>query len=128
MTAITVTETLVKVTCGLCGGVYAIAQRYHKKCYEDAKMWSCPYCRRRWGFPGKSQTQQERERADRAEDRVRSLRCALSATERSLSATKGVVTRTKNRVGKGVCPCCNRHFANVERHMASQHPEYAETP
>lgn len=46
-------------------------------------------------------------------------------TERRLSATQGVVTRIKNRVGKGVCPCCNRYFANVHRHMANQHPEFA---
>lgn len=24
----------------------------------------------------------------------------------------------------GVCPCCNRSFTNVRRHMTSQHPDY----
>jgi hypothetical protein len=45
---------------------------------------------------------------------------------RSLSATKGVLTRTKKRISKGVCPCCNRHFVNLQRHMDGQHPEFAE--
>lgn len=40
-------------------------------------------------------------------------------------AQKAAKTRLKNRVSKGVCPCCNRHFANVARHMKTQHPEYA---
>lgn len=52
-------------------------------------------------------------------------RAALRDAQASRAALKGVVTKTKKRIGKGVCPCCNRHFANVERHMAGQHPEYA---
>ena len=46
-------------------------------------------------------------------------------TERRLNATRGVVTRIKNRVGHGVCPCCNRSFTNVARHMASEHPTWS---
>lgn len=30
----------------------------------------------------------------------------------------------KNRVANGVCPCCNRHFENLERHMKGQHPDF----
>ena len=43
---------------------------------------------------------------------------------RSLSATKGQLTKTKNRIAKGVCPCCNRQFINLQRHMETKHPEY----
>ena len=44
-----------------------------------------------------------------------------------LSAQKGVTTRLKNRVQKGVCPCCNRYFAQLQRHMTTQHPNFAAT-
>jgi C4-dicarboxylate-specific signal transduction histidine kinase len=27
------------------------------------------------------------------------------------------------RVHKGVCPCCNRSFINLQRHMKTKHPE-----
>jgi hypothetical protein len=47
------------------------------------------------------------------------------ATRRSLRATKGVLTRTKNRIAAGVCPCCRRHFENLERHIVTKHPDYA---
>lgn len=30
----------------------------------------------------------------------------------------------KKRVGNGVCPCCNRTFENLSRHMSCKHPEY----
>jgi phosphoenolpyruvate synthase/pyruvate phosphate dikinase len=41
-------------------------------------------------------------------------------------ALRGVVTRTKRRVGAGVCPVfgCKRHFTNLERHVATKHPGY----
>lgn len=51
----------------------------------------------------------------------------LETSRHRLRATKAAHTRTKNRVGKGVCPCCNRHFKDLERHMSGQHPEYANT-
>lgn len=46
-------------------------------------------------------------------------------TELRRRATKGVLTRTKNRVAKGACPCCNRYFRDVHSHITSQHPEYS---
>lgn len=49
-----------------------------------------------------------------------------ATAERQLSATKGVVTKLRKRAITGTCAFCHRHFANVERHVASQHP--TETP
>lgn len=57
---------------------------------------------------------QESERADRAERRA--------------SAYKGQTTRLRNRAKAGMCPCCNRHFENLERHMHGQHPEFTAEP
>jgi hypothetical protein len=34
------------------------------------------------------------------------------------------VTKLKQRVANGVCPCCHRSFVNLHRHMAGQHPDY----
>lgn len=47
--------------------------------------------------------------------------------DRQIAARKGQLTRLKNRVGNGVCPCCNRYFANLHRHMDKQHPEWRAT-
>jgi hypothetical protein len=58
----------------------------------------------------------ERERRWRIEARE-----DQRALERRLAAQRGVTTRMKNRVANGVCPCCNRTFVNLQRHMASKH-------
>jgi hypothetical protein len=44
---------------------------------------------------------------------------------KTVSAFKGQITRIKNRVKNGVCPCCNRTFQNLMRHMQTQHPDFA---
>lgn len=48
--------------------------------------------------------------------------CGDEMRLRQLSAARGQVTRIKNRVGNGVCPCCNRSFGNLHRHMQTKHP------
>jgi len=45
--------------------------------------------------------------------------------EKQLIAKKGQITKLKNRVSKGVCPCCNRSFSNLHQHMTTKHPDYA---
>lgn len=55
--------------------------------------------------------------------RERSLRDQLEAAERTRRALRGHLTRLRNRVAAGVCPWCQRSFSQVQRHVASQHPE-----
>jgi len=37
---------------------------------------------------------------------------------------KAALTRMTNRIAFGVCPCCHRHFDNLQRHIATKHPEF----
>lgn len=32
--------------------------------------------------------------------------------------------KTLRRVDKGVCPCCNRSFVALQRHMKTKHPDF----
>lgn len=46
--------------------------------------------------------------------------------EQEAKKAKEAETRAKKkltRVKNGVCPCCNRSFQNLKRHMATKHPE-----
>lgn len=40
------------------------------------------------------------------------------------SYARGQLTKLKRRVSNGVCPCCNRSFADLHRHMTEKHPDY----
>lgn len=64
------------------------------------------------------------QRLAEKDDEIRRQRELREGTERQLSAARGRVTRIKNRVAKGVCPCCNRSFDNLHWHMTTQHPTF----
>ena len=115
-------------TCGKCGITFAAPETFWSQKVRDKTPWYCPNgCCRVFTGPTEDQKRikqlerqlaSSRESADYARDRA-------DRAERSASAYKGQVTKIKNRVGKGVCPCCNRTFANLARHMQSQHPDFS---
>lgn len=64
------------------------------------------------------------EQLKRERQRHEATRSLLHAEERSHSATRGQLTRARKRAAAGVCPCCQRTFQNVARHVASKHPDF----
>lgn len=125
---------LVHVTCPNCQTVHGVEQHIYDAAQQRNEKMSL-YCPNGhgWHYPkGDSQTtilRRERDRARQAlaerDDTIEQEREWRKQSERSASAYKGQVTKIKKRVGKGVCPCCNRQFQNVHKHMESQHPEYS---
>jgi len=123
-------EQLVVVECPACFIAHAITRRMHDDRLADGGAVYCP-AGHRWVFCETQTARLERELA--AARRMRdSARAALSAeqdqrraAERSAAAYRGQATRIRRRVGNGVCPCCNRSFADLARHMAGQHPGFA---
>lgn len=122
-----------KFTCGLCAGVYALAENYAKKKQEEGGFWTCPYCAKPWGYhKDGSELEQAKRLIAAAQDRAsanwqRYLEETerKAAVERRLSAEKAVVTRMRRRAAAGVCQCCKRTFQDLARHMQSKHPAYA---
>lgn len=132
-TTFTCFTTLLQMICPSCGGIYAIAQEYKNEAQmlgEFKKCWTCPYCKTERGY-GEGEADRLRaqittltndrdfykRRHDEAQNEAEHFR-------RSRNVTRGHLTRIKKRVSCGVCPCCNRSFENLRRHMASQHPGF----
>lgn len=122
--------------CGKCGVVFGVTEAVMDIRREDHAWWYCPNGHE-WHFGGENteeklrrELQEERDRlADRLAREVSrhdQTRADRDRAEGSLRATKGVVTKIKKRVAAGVCPCCNRSFQDLARHMKGQHPEWAE--
>ncbi len=55
---------------------------------------------------------------------VKMARELAEQEKRNAAAARGQVTKLKNRVKNGVCPCCNRSFENLKKHMTTKHPEF----
>src|SRR5690606_15231496 len=73
---------------------------------------------RRW--VGESTEQKLRE----AEAQNVHLTDQLRATALEAEAMRVQLLKERQRFANGVCPCCNRSFTNVARHMRTQHPDY----
>lgn len=125
-------ETYEIEHCCTCGIPFAVTSDFQKQRRLDHQYFYCPA-----GHPqhyaGKSEAEQQRDRANRLErqlanreEDLRSERASHTSTRRKLAASKGQLTKTKNRVAAGVCTCCNRTFANLARHMTGQHLNYTQ--
>jgi hypothetical protein len=134
---ITHTERMVTETCCQCGVIFAMTESYKASRKKDKEYFYCPnghaqhYTKSDADHLREELAQErhlrEQVEADRTWWKNRSAEkdASLQAKERRLSAAKGQITKIKNRVGKGVCPCCNRFFSDLNRHMTSKHPTYA---
>lgn len=118
-----------RLQCTTCAVVYFFPEGWCEKSREEGRSWKCPNGHGQWY--GESETDKIRRERDllkqriaQRDDLIAENNKRIAEGERKLSATKGVVTRIKNRVGRGVCPCCNRTFENLHRHMSGQHPTY----
>lgn len=116
--------------CYKCNTHFAMSDLKYRRCMDLKEVFFCPN--------GHEQVFRESE--------VERLKRELEAHKRTLEWTrnsrdryqkdyehekhrangyKGALTRTKNRVGQGVCPCCNRTFVKLAAHMKTKHPQYA---
>lgn len=123
---------LVVRCCSECSVLYAIPERLSRDAERDPDVdWYCPNGHGQH-IPGKTEEEKLREELEREQNRRANLRARLDQTEAELRGTKAARTRFRNerdvlrqRGGAGVCPHpdCHRHFTNLERHVASKHPE-----
>lgn len=113
-------ERLVTETCYSCGVLFAMAEDYRDHRLKDGKNFHCPSGHSQAYVQGKTDEQKLRE----ASARETALKDQLSAAIRDAETTRAALIRDRHRFANGVCPCCNRSFDNVRRHMTTKHPDY----
>jgi FtsZ-binding cell division protein ZapB len=127
------TRTLTEIHCTGCGIDWAAPGDWLKERRRTGANFYCPNgCCRAY-----HETEADKLRKEKAalENRLASaranadqLRADNDHLERSRNAYKGKYNTARKRIGKGVCPCCNRFFQNVSRHMDNKHPDYTPLP
>lgn len=133
MTGYKYTGTLNIVECATCHMNFGMTPEFEQARRNDHQSFFCPSGHSNYYNAESNEEKLRRENQrlvqNRAylEDKISSKDEKIDRLERSRNAHKGVVTRIKNRVQHGVCPCCNRHFKNLEQHMHSKHPNYKKT-
>jgi len=118
-----------------CGHLMALPRTTTAQLRRSHDIFFCPICADERHFPGKSDIERERDKTARAERQLKyreeerdSARDAAKSADHRARGYKGHLTRQRKRSVAGVCPCCNRTFQQLARHMKSKHPKYEETP
>lgn len=120
------------IDCCRCGCLFAVPSSVHRRWRKDSRQFFyCPNGHQQHYTEGEIQRleklrQNAEHRTRMAEKREQWAREDARRAEYQRRAVKGHLTRIRRRIAHGVCPCCQRSFANVQRHMASQHPEFVE--
>jgi hypothetical protein len=117
------TETHIQLIahwCNGCGIPYGLPAGFIEQRRQDNETWTCPNGCKRHFAAGES----DAEKLRRAEAREVALKDQLSAAIRDAEQVRVALLRDRQRFVNGVCPCCNRSFDNVRRHMTTKHPDY----
>jgi predicted RNA-binding Zn-ribbon protein involved in translation (DUF1610 family) len=114
--------------CPKCGEVFGIRRETDAVFRKSTQQFYCPFGHSMSYSHGPSESEKLRQERDRLrqrlaekDDEITRQREQREAAERRVSAARGQITKLKNRAAAGVCPCCTRHFVNLERHMATKH-------
>ena len=76
-------------------------------------------------FAWDSDNKKLRQQLDRERTRLGALQDQLRAAQSQTSDLKSQLTRERKRAAAGVCPCCNRSFVQLARHMKTKHPDFS---
>lgn len=134
---LTVEQKLVTEECCGCNILFAMTEDFQRERRRDKRTFYCPNGHSQ-SYVGKTEEQklreqleQERRQRQSAEQRVAMWQDEYDAAakeaehqKRRANGYKGHATRITKRAKAGVCPCCNRSFENLRRHMATKHPEF----
>jgi len=112
--------------CGECGIEFQVPQHFYRERRERKLGWYCPNGHSR--IFNESESDKLRQERDRLKQRIAEKDDEILRAERALAAQKGQVTKLRKRAKAGVCPCCNRQFQNLKRHMDSKHPDFGTEP
>lgn len=117
-------QQLEATSCCVCGIQFGVPPYFISNKRANAGTLYCPNGHGLgWS---KSEADKLREQLQKANSETEWQRARAQRLEKDLQSQKGQLTKLKNRVAKGVCPCCQRSFVALKRHMKTKHPDYVE--
>jgi hypothetical protein len=116
------TITMETVVCCNCGVPFGMPSDLRSQLMNDPDKWFfCPNGHRQ--HYSKSNEKIQREDAERKLKAKEAELLQEQMKRIQIEGELGKATRKLKRVQKGVCPCCNRTFQDLARHMETKHPE-----
>jgi len=116
------------LSCPVCGVHFALEKRFYEWRKEGGHVgekqpnYHCPNGHvlvvRDWDI------EKLRRERDQLKQQMAQLNDELAAQTAQTTKARKQIVKMQKRAAAGVCPCCNRSFTNMARHMATKHPEF----
>lgn len=120
--AFSLTTKYVAEECGQCGVQFAMTEHRYNELQNNGGTFYCVNGHAR--VYSKPRVKELEEQLAASKSTTLWYQKRLGDESKRVSAFKGQVTKIKNRVANGVCPCCKRTFSNLANHMKHLHPEW----
>lgn len=110
--------------CGTCSVWHTVPKIVWDTQIREGGYHYCPNGHSRGWKTGTEKEEQERIRRERDRLRQDAARLAdeIAAAKTRADEAEHKYLKARQRAAAGVCPCCNRTFVNVQRHMKTKHP------
>jgi hypothetical protein len=110
--------------CISCGIRYFVPKALYESHLQAGGYHSCPNGHMQGWSKGQSEIEKLRRERDLLKQQTAQLSDDVRQNREGWNKAAKEVTRLKKRAKAGTCPCCNRTFSNMSRHMQTQHPEF----
>lgn len=117
-------DTLVVEVCCNCHMPFAVTDEFKDDRLKDKKTFYCPAGHPQ-SYVGKSDEQKIRDLENSLAKARDNAEFWKQQERRAIINAKAAATRAANRAKAGACPCCDRTFVQMARHIATKHPEFA---
>lgn len=117
------------INCYLCKEPFMLHAETEATLRRSSATFHCP-----WGHPQAFKAREPeadvlrrevarlKQNAAYLESKRKDAEAKAEHQKRRANGFKGYAAKLGKRAKAGVCPCCNRTFQELARHMASQHP------
>lgn len=116
----------VAYECWVCGVPFCISSTLRDAINRDNGVLFCPRGDRLGlGESDLSKLQKEKESSERGlQAQVNKATHARLVAERERDKAKKEKLAVERRIAHGICPCCNKTFADIANHMVTEHKDF----
>lgn len=117
-----------------CGISFAVPSWWARGKRETHTSFYCPNGHKQSYTAETSAEKMRRERDNakqqlaRAEQEAQEARILAAKSVHAKELAEAATKRLEKRASAGTCPCCQRTFANMTRHMKQKHPAFSAKP
>ncbi len=125
-------DTIAKIDmyiehCCNCGMAFAMTREFQRRKINDKKSFYCPKGHSQY-YVGQTEEQKLKKQLDHERQLRHNAESKQFRAQDREKITRALHDHTKARVNKGLCPCCDRSFGDLRRHMKSKHKDYLSAP